>query len=98
MNTNKLNLSSPQATSGSGYKFETKVQAVFTLSFLVKGEVPCLTDCEIKSLCFQGKQYGYFVDDIIVKGRDKFTNIEKKLLVQIKQSISFTKSNKKFMG
>lgn len=97
MNTSMLNLSSPQATSGSGYKFETKVQAVFTLCFLVKGEVPCLSDCEIKSLCFQGKQYGYFVDDIIVKGRDKFANIEKKLLVQIKQSISFTKSNKQFV-
>ena len=97
MNTNILNLASPQATSGSGYKFETKVQAVFTLLFLVEGEAPCLSDCEIKSLCFQGKQFGYFIDDLIVKGLDKVTNVEKKLLIQIKQSISCSKSNKTFI-
>lgn len=97
MNTNKLNLSSPLATSGSGYTFETKVQAVFTLIFLVDGEVPCLSDCKIITLCFQGKQYGYFIDDLIVKGIDKITNVEKKLLIQIKQAISFSKSNKQFV-
>lgn len=97
MNTHILNLSSPQATSGSGYKFETKVQAVFTLIFLVDGEVPCLSDCKIKKLCFQGKQFNYFIDDLIVEGIDKITNVEKKLLVQIKQAISFSKSNEKFV-
>lgn len=89
-------ISNPFSTGGGGVTFETQVQASFCALMLAGGFAPCLPCRPIQKLILQGKVQGYSTDDLIV-----FTSLPdgselRKLLVQIKHSISLTEGNQTF--
>lgn len=88
-------LCNPSSTGGSGYVFETQVQASFVVLMLVNGFVPCLTECVIKKIILQAKRLGYDTDDLIIFANNE-SGKEKKILCQVKQTINITKGDKLF--
>ena len=91
-------LSNPFSTGGGGINFETRVQASFVTLMLSGGFAPCLPPWPIEKIKLQGKYLGYDTDDAIVFVKRPDGKKERKLLCQIKHSISITKAktNKKF--
>jgi hypothetical protein len=89
------NITSPSASGGSGYNFETQVQALFIVLMLTNGHAPCLPASPIVEIILQGKIDGYDTDDLIVITQDKSGN-RNKLLGQIKHNIAITESNPVF--
>jgi hypothetical protein len=85
-------LSNPFSTGGGGNNFETHVQASFVTLMLCGGFVPCLPPWPIKKIKLQGRYTGYETDDLIVFVENEATKEERKLLCQIKRSISITKA------
>ena len=47
--------SSPLATGGAGYRFESRVQASFVVLMLAGGCPPCFPEFSIKKVKLQGK-------------------------------------------
>jgi hypothetical protein len=90
-NSNKQ-LSNPFSTGGGGPNFETRVQASFVTLMLSGGFSPCLPPWPIKKIKLQGRYTGYETDDLIVFVENEATKEERKLLCQIKHSISITKA------
>jgi hypothetical protein len=88
-------LSNPFSTGGGGNNFETHVQASFVTLMLCGGFAPCLPPWPIKKIKLQGRYAGYDTDDAIVFIKNLKSKEERKLLCQIKHSISIT-NNKKF--
>ena len=88
-------LSSSLSTGGAGNNFETDVQAAFVTLMLVDGFIPCLPSWPIKKIKLQGKYAGYNTDDLIVFVESLDRKNERKLLCQIKRSITIGK-NKDF--
>lgn len=84
-------LASPYLEGGGGYNFEHRVQAYFLLLMLVGGKDPVF-DRYIVKLDFQGKHHGRHMDDLVY-----YTDNDRKLLVQVKRSVSAVKSNKDFV-
>ncbi|EFN5706707.1 hypothetical protein HLX12_003730 [Escherichia coli] len=91
--TNKKNLSNPFSTGGGGVHFEAHVQASFVALMLTGGNAPCLPCWPIVEINLQGKIDGFDTDDLIVVVKDFNSNEKRKLLGQIKHSISFTQGN-----
>ena len=94
MNETGKQLSNPFATGGGGGHFEAHVQASFVVLMLAGGFAPCMPNWPIKKVKLQGKFDGYDTDDLIVfveRGGQT-----RKILGQIKHSISITESNKIF--
>ena len=90
-------LSNPFSTGGGGPFFEAQVQASFVVLLLAKGFVPCMPpNWPIKKIMLQGKYAGYNTDDLIVFVEKPSGNEERKILGQIKHSISITQKNKLF--
>lgn len=84
-------LASPYLEGGGGYNFEHRVQAYFLLLMLAGGRDPVF-DRYIVKLDFQARHHGYHIDDLIC-----YTDNDRKLLVQVKHSVSAVKSNKDFV-
>jgi hypothetical protein len=97
MTNNRRQLSNPSSTGGAGIIFETHVQASFVTLMLSGGFAPCLPPWQIKKIKLQGKYAGYDTDDAIVFVESSDGKEERKLLCQIKHSISIGR-NKVFAG
>jgi len=95
MTNNKKQISNPFSTGGGGIIFETHVQASFVTLMLSGGFSPCLPPWPIKKIKLQGKYAGYDTDDAIIFVEKPNDKEERKLLCQIKHSVSIT-NNKKF--
>ena len=89
-------LSNPFSTGGSGGIFEAHVQASFVALMLTGGFAPCLPGWPISKIKLQGKFDGYDTDDLIVFVEKTGSDQKRKMLAQIKHSISITEKNKVF--
>lgn len=98
MTNHNKQLSSPFSTGGGGHNFETRVQAYFVTLMLSGGFAPALPPWPIKKIKLQGKYADYDTDDAIVFVESPDGKKERKMLCQIKHSISVTqaKTNKVF--
>lgn len=94
-NTGKQ-LSSPFPTGGGGGHFEAHVQAFFVVLMLTGGCAPCLPCWPISKIKLQRKFAGYDTDDMIVFVEKAGSNQKRKILGQIKRSISITENDKVF--
>lgn len=86
-------LSNPFSTGGGGGHFEARVQATFVSLMLTTGHAPCLPCWPIVEIKLQGKIDGFNTDDLIVYVENLKNKERRKLLGQIKHSISITKGN-----
>lgn len=93
---NVKQLSNPYSTGGGGFHFEAHVQASFVVLMLTGGYPPCFPGWSIKELKLQGRVEGYSTDDLIVYAEQLNSGKKCKVLVQIKHSLSITKSDKTF--
>lgn len=89
----KKKLSNPFSTGGGGVHFEAHVQASFVALMLTGGNAPCLPCWPIKEVKLQGKIDGFDTDDLIVVIEDEKSKERRKLLGQVKHSISITQGN-----
>lgn len=86
-------LSNPFSTGGGGAHFEAHIQASFVTLMLTGGYAPCLPCWPITEIKLQGKIDGFDTDDLIVFVVKPDTQERRKLLGQIKHSISITKGS-----
>ena len=95
---NKLvkQLSNPFSTGGGGQHFEAHIQAMFVTLMLTGGFAPCLPTWPIKKIKLQCKIDGFDTDDLVVFVEDPVSKQERKLIAQIKHTISITQNDKKF--
>ena len=93
MSKNNKQLSNPFSTGGGGGHFEAHVQALFVTLMLTRGYVPCLPCWPITEIKLQGKVDGFNTDDLIIFVERNNTKEQRKLLGQVKHSISITKGN-----
>jgi hypothetical protein len=91
-------LSNPFSTGGGGGHFEAHIQASFVTLMLTGGYAPCLPCWPISEIKLQGKIDGFDTDDLIVFIERYDTKERRKLLGQVKHSISITKSDTVFSG
>lgn len=89
-------LSNPFSTGGGGGHFEAHVQASFVALMLTSGFAPCLPCWPISKIKLQGKFAGYETDDLIVFIENPGSSQTRKMLAQIKHSISITEKDKVF--
>ena len=89
-------LSNPFSTGGGGPNFEVRVQAAFVALMLTGGFAPGLPGLPIKKMKLQGKFDGYNTDDLIIFFESSNGSQTRKMLAQIKHSVSITESNKIF--
>lgn len=89
-------ISNPFSTGGGGVSFETQVQASFAALMLVGGYAPCLPCRPIQKLILQGRIQGYHTDDLIVFTSHPDGSDTRKLLAQVKHTISLTEGNTTF--
>ncbi|MDO8141082.1 MAG: hypothetical protein Q6358_06240 [Candidatus Brocadiales bacterium] len=89
-------LSNPFSTGGGGGQFEAHVQASFVVLMLTGGFVPCLPCWPISKIKLQGKFAGYDTEDLIVFVEKTGSNQKRKILGQIKHSISIAENDKVF--
>jgi hypothetical protein len=88
--TNPKILSNPYSTGGGGGQFETAVQACFVTLMLTGGYAPCLVPWPVVEVKLQGKIEGFETDDLIVYVEDPVTKERRRLLGQVKHSVSIT--------
>ena len=93
---NNKQLSSPFSTGGGGIHFEVSVQALFVALMLAKGNTPGLQTGPITKIKLQGRFAGYNTDDLIVFIGETSNNKHRKILGQIKHSVSITGGNSTF--
>lgn len=96
MSKKNKRLSNPFSTGGGGEQFEAQVQASFVVLMLSGGYAPCMPQCPIKKIMLQRKIDGYDTDDLIVFVENVGTRQQRKILIQIKHSISITEKDKVF--
>ena len=89
-------LSNPFSTGGGGVHFEAHVQASFVALMLTGGHAPCLPCWPIVEVKLQGKIDGFETDDFIVVVESENNKERRKLLGQIKHSISITEGDPVF--
>ena len=89
-------ISPPFSSGGGGPNFEVRVQASFVALMLTDGFAPYLPGWSIKKIKLQGKFEGYDTDDLIVFVESPDGIHKRKMLAQIKHSISITENNKIF--
>ncbi len=90
------NLSNPLSTGGGGVHFEAHVQASFVALMLTGGYAPCLPCWPIAEIKLQGKIDGFDTDDLVVIVENVNSKEQRKLLGQVKHSITITQGNTKF--
>jgi hypothetical protein len=96
MSKNGKQLSNPFSSGGGGGQFETHVQASFVVLMLTGGFAPCMPCWPISKIKLQGKFAGYDIDDMIVFVEKAGCDQKRKILGQIKHSISITENDKVF--
>ncbi len=96
MSSSQSKLSNPISTGGGGVHFENHVQSLYVAIMLSNGCAPPLDDCRINTIKLQGKVDDYDTDDLIVFGETRNSKRPRKLLGQIKRSISITDGDKIF--
>lgn len=92
----KKKLSNPFSTGGGGFHFEAHVQASFVTLMLTGGHAPCFPCWPIAEIKLQGKIAGFDTDDLIVIVENLHTKERRKLLGQVKHSVSITQVNPLF--
>jgi len=92
----RKNLSNPFSTGGGGAHFEAHVQASFVVLMLTGGHAPCLPCWPITEIKLQGKIDGFDTDDFIVTVENVNTKERRKLLGQVKHSITITQGSALF--
>ncbi len=92
----RQNLSNPFSTGGGGVHFEAHVQASFVILMLTGGYAPCLPCWPIVEIKLQGRIDGFDTDDIIIFVEDPNTKERRKLLGQVKHSVTVTKESSLF--
>lgn len=83
-------ISNPFSTGGGGPRFEIQVQAAFVALMLAEGFAPCLPCRPIHKIKLQGRYADFDIDDLIVFTANVDGSDERKLLGQIKHTISIT--------
>lgn len=96
MSSSGKQLSNPFSSGGGGGHFEAHVQASFVVLMLTGGFAPCLPNWPIQKIKLQGKYAGYDTDDLIIFAKNPGGDQERKILGQIKHSISITENDKVF--
>lgn len=96
MEGKRKSLSNPFSTGGGGVHFEAHVQASFVVLMLTGGYAPCLPCWPISEIKLQGKIDGFDTDDFIVVIERPDNKERRKLLGQIKHSITITQGNSLF--
>jgi hypothetical protein len=89
----KKQLSNPVSTGGGGGHFEAHIQASFVALMLTGGHAPCLPCWPIVEINLQGKIDGFETDDVIVFVENSISGERRKLLGQVKRSISITQGS-----
>ncbi len=89
-------LSNPISTGSGGAHFEANIQAAFVTLMLSGGYAPCLPCWPIVEIKVQGMIAGYATDDLIVFVENTSSGERRKLLGQVKLSISITANDKVF--
>lgn len=89
-------LSNPFSTGNGAVYFEAHVQASFLALMLTGGYAPCMPHWPIKKIKLQGKFDGYDTDDLIIFIAKPGSDQTRKILGQIKHSISITENDIKF--
>lgn len=89
----KKKLSNPSSTGGLGGVFEGHVQASYVTLMLTDGHAPGLPFWPIVEVKLQGKKAGFDTDDLIVTVENRVSKERRKLLAQIKHSISISEKN-----
>lgn len=93
---NPKHLSNPFSTGGGGVNFEVQVQASFVALMLAEGFAPCLPCRPIRKIKLQGRYAGFDTDDLIVFTGNEDGTEERKILGQVKHSISITAADNVF--
>ena len=89
-------LSNPFSTGSGGARFEANIQATFVTLMLSGGYAPCLPSWPIVEIKLQGAVAGYATDDLIVFVENPANNDRRRLLGQVKNSITITAKSKLF--
>jgi hypothetical protein len=89
-------LSNSFSTGGGGAHFEEHVQSVYVVLMLTGGYAPCLPCWPISKIKLQRDTDEYNTDDFIVFVKDPGSQEQRKLLGQVKHSISITKGSSVF--
>lgn len=89
-------LSNPFSTGGGGANFEQHVQASYVVLMLSGGFAPCLPCWPIVKVKLQARVDGYENDDLVLVVKNPENNDKRKLLGQVKHSISITKKDVMF--
>jgi hypothetical protein len=92
----RKSLSNSFSTGGGGVHFEAHVQASYVVLMLTGGYAPCLPCWPISEIKLQGKIDGFDTDDLIVVVENPETKERRKLLGQVKHSITVTQSSALF--
>lgn len=79
---------------GGGTNFEQAVQTAFLTTLIIRGNAPSLPSNEIVEVSFQNTSRGHETDDVLVIAKSALG--KHRLLMQIKNDISFTLGNQKF--
>ena len=96
MTKSKKQLANSFSTGGGGAHFEAHVQASFVVLMLSGGYAPCLPCCPITEIKLQGRIDGFETDDLVVYVQDAITQQKRKLLGQVKHSLSITQRDAQF--
>ncbi|AVI65858.1 hypothetical protein CKQ84_08155 [Shewanella sp. WE21] len=83
-------LSNPFSTGSGGPRFEANIQATFVTLMLSGGYAPCLPTWPIVEIKLQGAVSGYCTDDLIVFVENPASKERRRLLGQVKNSITIT--------
>jgi hypothetical protein len=83
-------LSNPFSTGSGGPRFEANIQATFVTLMLSGGYAPCLPTWPIVEIKLQGSVSGYCTDDLIVFVENPVSKERRRLLGQVKNSITIT--------
>lgn len=83
-------LASPFLTGAGGAHFEEEVQSSFVALMLAGGYSPCLSNWQITKIKLQGRHADYETDDLIVFTVEPNGTRTRKLLGQVKHTISIT--------
>ena len=96
MTADGKHLSNPFSTGSGGPWFEAKIQATYVTLMLSGGYAPCLPTWPIVEIKLQGAVEGYGTDDLIVFVKNPENNERRRLLGQVKNSISITANSALF--
>lgn len=97
MSVDGKELASPFSTGGGGLHFEENVQTSFVVLMLSSGFCPGLnTSWPIDKIKLQAKHAGYETDDLVVYTKDTSSGASRKLLGQVKHTLSITKNDSTF--